>query len=84
MSFDIFFQPCRFRGTTVQKTNTFTGKVQSVLANEPLTAAELEAVQNVLKQANAHGPMSSVATSLNWMAVAVLRSSGATLRRVAW
>ncbi len=35
MSFDIFFQPCRFKGLAVEKKNLFTGEVQPVLANEP-------------------------------------------------
>jgi hypothetical protein len=56
MSFDIFFRPCRFGGATVQKTNPFTGKIESVLVNEPLDTAELEAVRKVLKRANANGP----------------------------
>ncbi len=29
MSFDIFFQPCRFGGPPVIKSNPFTGKTQS-------------------------------------------------------
>lgn len=45
MSFDIFFQPCRF-----------TGDAQAVLSNEPLSPAELKAVQQVLERADAHGP----------------------------
>lgn len=56
MSFDIFFQPCRFTGTQVVKTNPFTGESQSFSSNEPLNDAELKAVRQVLKQANAHGP----------------------------
>ena len=45
MSFDIFFQPARF-----------THDAQGVLANEPLSPVELQAVQQVLARANAHGP----------------------------
>jgi hypothetical protein len=56
MSFDIFFQPCRFTGSPVVKKNPFTGDPRSVLPNEPLSATELKAVQHVLKRANAHGP----------------------------
>ena len=55
MSFDIFFQPCRFTGTQVVKTNPFTGESQSFPSNEPLNDAELKAVRQVLKQANADG-----------------------------
>lgn len=56
MSFDIFFQPCRFSETLVTKKNSITGANQSVLPDEPLSEIELEAVQRVLKRANAHGP----------------------------
>jgi hypothetical protein len=56
MSFDIFFQPCRFCGGTVDMENPFTGQVQSVPFNEPLNATELQAVRWVLDQANGHGP----------------------------
>jgi hypothetical protein len=56
MSFDIFFQPCRYGGTTVEKKNPFTGQVQSSLVDEPLNAAESTAVRNVLSQAGVHGP----------------------------
>jgi len=45
MSFDVFFQPCRF-----------TSDAQAVLANEALSPAELQAVHQVLERANAHGP----------------------------
>src|ERR1019366_5550534 len=56
MSFDIFFQPCRFSGGTVETKNPFSGEIQSNLLNEPLSPTELQAVQRVLKQATAHGP----------------------------
>jgi len=56
VSFDIFFQPCRFTGSSVEQKNPFTGEVRSVLANEPLNSAELEAVRKVLWQAKAGGP----------------------------
>ena len=56
MSFDIFFQSCRYADKPVEKKNPFTGKVETVLPSEPLTAAEVAAVQGILKQANARGP----------------------------
>jgi hypothetical protein len=56
MSFDIFYQPCRFGGEPVEQKNALTGKVESVLPNEPLTAAELKAVRGVLKKAGAAKP----------------------------
>jgi hypothetical protein len=56
MSFDIFFQPCRFTGTAEIKKNPFTGEALSVPLNEPLSDVELQAVQQVLKRANAQGP----------------------------
>ncbi len=56
MSFDIIFRPCRYKGIVVEKTNPFTEEVQTVLANEPLNAAELRAVKKVLKQAKAPCP----------------------------
>src|SRR5437016_3987129 len=56
MSLDIFFQPCRFTGSPVVGNNPFTGEAQSFLPDEPLRAAELKAVQQVLKRAKAHGP----------------------------
>ena len=51
MSFDIFFQPCRFGSQPIRKTNPFTGETQSVLPNEPLSPAELAAVRRVLDTA---------------------------------
>jgi hypothetical protein len=56
MSFDIFYQPCRFGGKPVKRKNPLTGKVESVLPSEPLTTAELKAVRGVLKQADTQGP----------------------------
>jgi hypothetical protein len=56
MSFDIFFQPCRYGGKPVTRTNPFTGKEETVLPKEPLTAAELKAVRRVLKRVQARGP----------------------------
>ncbi len=55
MSFDIFFQPCRFGGQPIEKRDRWTGKVRPVLPNEPLTAAELQAVKHVLAKAQARG-----------------------------
>lgn len=56
MSFDIFFQPCRFGGKKVKKKNPFTGKVQESLPNEPLSDAEVKAVTKVVKKASADDP----------------------------
>jgi hypothetical protein len=56
MSFDIFYQPCRFGDAPIKRKNPFTGDSQAVLPNEPLNAAELKAVQQVLSRAKAAGP----------------------------
>jgi hypothetical protein len=56
MSFDIFFQPCRFSGELVTKKNLLTGEAKSVLHNEPLSEMELDAVRQVLRRANASTP----------------------------
>jgi hypothetical protein len=56
MSFDIFFQSCRFGATVVEKESPFTGDTGPVFPIEPLTAAELGAVQAVLTKATTHGP----------------------------
>lgn len=56
MSFDIFFQTGRFAGKPVVKKNPFTGKAQTVFPEEPLTAAEVKAVRQVLKGIDAQGP----------------------------
>jgi hypothetical protein len=56
MSFDIFYQPCRYGGKPVKIENRFTGKVVSQIPNAPLTAAELRAVQGILKKTKAQGP----------------------------
>jgi hypothetical protein len=45
MSFDIFFQPCRFTETAVGASH-----------NEPLTAVEERAVRSILARACPHGP----------------------------
>jgi hypothetical protein len=56
MSFDIFFQPCRFGRTPIETWDQFTGKSRPVFPNEPLTASELQAVQAVLDKAAVHRP----------------------------
>ena len=56
MSFDIFFQPCRFGTEAVEVQDESTGQTRKILPNEPLTAAELAAVRNVLSNANASAP----------------------------
>jgi hypothetical protein len=56
VSFDIFFQPCRFGGAPAEKRNPFTGKTVSGAPNEPLNAAELTAVQQILDRAKSSGP----------------------------
>ncbi len=50
MSFDLFFQPCRFSGKPVVKKHPFTGEARSGLPREPLSAAEMKAVRQVLKR----------------------------------
>lgn len=59
MSFDIFFQPCRYGTELVEQRNPVTGQVKSVLPNEPLTPAELQAVQSVLDRVTIHRPNKS-------------------------
>lgn len=56
MSLSIVFRPCRFTGTTVVKKNPFTGIEQNVATNEPLNVAELQAVDQLLKQVTTDGP----------------------------
>ena len=56
MSFDIFFQPCRFTGKPVEMKNLFTGEVQLTVPNQTLTADELAAVQRVLHDGMTDGP----------------------------
>src|SRR5262249_48761313 len=56
MSFDIFFQTARFGGKPVVKRNPFTGVSVSVIPQEPLRAAEVKAVRQVLKRVGARGP----------------------------
>ena len=54
MSFDIFFQPCRYGATPVEQRDPSTGQIESVLPNEPLTDAELNTVRAVLCKATIH------------------------------
>jgi hypothetical protein len=56
MSFDIFFQPCRYTGSPIEKTNPFNGEVKWVIPDEPLNAEELNAVRQVLKGVKADRP----------------------------
>ncbi len=56
MSFDIFYQPCRYGSKLVKRINPLTKEEESVLPNEPLTPPELKAVRGVLKGANAEKP----------------------------
>jgi hypothetical protein len=51
LSFDVFYQPCRFANNPVEQEGQ-TGEAPSVL----LRAAELQAVRNILLKATAHGP----------------------------
>jgi hypothetical protein len=55
MSFDIFFQPCRFGQVAVEQRNPFTGKATNVFPAESLTPDEMAAVRNVLARVNAPG-----------------------------
>ncbi len=56
MSFDIFYEPCRYGSKPVNRTNPVTGKEEPVLPNEPLTPSEVKAVQGILEKAEAQGP----------------------------
>lgn len=56
MSFDVFFQPCRFTGSPIIKKNPFTDEDLTTFPNEPLSELEVKAVQDVLKRANATNP----------------------------
>jgi hypothetical protein len=56
VSFDIFYQPCRFGAEPVEQKNPFTGEVQTVLPVQPLSSHDLKAVRDVLENANAVGP----------------------------
>jgi hypothetical protein len=56
MSFDIFFQPCRFGDKLIERVNPFTGEVQSVPRDVPLNADEVGAVQKVLREVTVRGP----------------------------
>ena len=56
MSFDVFFEPCRYDGTTERRVNPFTKQVQEIPNNRSLTDREVEAVMNVLDRAGARAP----------------------------
>lgn len=56
MSFDIFFQTCRFGTTLVEEKNPSTGMVRSVLPSDPLMPSEFTALRAVLKKVTARGP----------------------------
>jgi hypothetical protein len=56
MSFDIFYQTCRYGDEFVDVRDPETGKVESIRRNDNLNAAELAAVMDVLHRANASGP----------------------------
>jgi hypothetical protein len=56
MSFDLFFQPCRYDGTMVKQTNPFTHELSEVAHNAPLSDSEVEAVHGVLSRHGASSP----------------------------
>jgi hypothetical protein len=56
VSFDIFYQPCRFGTEPIEQKNPFTGEVQTVLPAKPLTPDDMKAVRDVLESAKASGP----------------------------
>jgi hypothetical protein len=56
MSFDIFFQPCRFDTEPVEVTNEFTGKTTTERPSIPLSAAELAAVRSALDRPGVSKP----------------------------
>lgn len=56
MSFDIYFQPCRFGPTPVLVENRFTGESKPELPNEPLKPAQMRAVRKILQNAKTAGP----------------------------
>ena len=56
MSFDVFFQPSRFAKKDSGVPEAGIGEPTSVLLNEPLSAAELQAVRNTLLNVTANGP----------------------------
>ena len=56
MSFDVFFEPCRYDGTTDRRVNPFTKQVQDVPRNTPLSEVEVAAVSSVLDRAGAQPP----------------------------
>lgn len=56
MSFDLFYQPCRFGTQPVEQKNPFTGEIQTSLPVEPLSAEDVRAIQGVLAGVGASGP----------------------------
>ena len=56
MSFDIFFQPCRYVAIPAEERNQSTGQPGPSLPNEPAASSELNAVRAVLNKATIHGP----------------------------
>ena len=56
MSFDVFFRPCRYDGTTERRRNPFTNKIQEFPRNGPLSEVEVSAVRDALERAGARGP----------------------------
>lgn len=57
MSFDIFFQTCRYTGQTKTVKNPFTGQDVVSTESEPLTAAEVKAVREVLARYRPSDPL---------------------------
>lgn len=53
MSYDVFFAPCRYDGTTEHRRNPFTGQMQDVPRNAPLSEAEVAAVRAALVRVGA-------------------------------
>ena len=53
MSFDIFFQAFGEAGPLVERTNRLTSKTESIPSYKPVSAAELEAVRQILRRAKA-------------------------------
>lgn len=56
MSFDLFFVPCHFGTEPVERKNPFTGEVQNIFPNLPLSVEDVKAVHGVLSAAGARGP----------------------------
>jgi hypothetical protein len=56
MSFDIFFQPCRFSSKSVDKKQAKSSTTKSTVEVERLGTAELEAVQRTIERWTIQGP----------------------------